>query len=155
MRNVNGLTCHYDTPLITHHLMVTLPFYLSDRAANLLLSTTLSVVYCLLSAETKPTKTNKQKTAVCCLLLFAFYCLLSIVCCLLKQNQQNPINKKLLSAVCCCLPHLLVARIPSNASFALLSQFLLLLAAPVYFISLAMLPTCCLRSSLCCQFSCR
>jgi hypothetical protein len=55
--------------------MVTLPFYLSDRAADLLL-TTLSVVYCMLS----------------------------IVCCLLKQNQQKPTDKKLLSAVCCCLP---------------------------------------------------
>jgi hypothetical protein len=48
MRDVDGLTCHYDTPLITHHLMATLPFYLSDRAANLLLMT-LSAVYCLLS----------------------------------------------------------------------------------------------------------
>jgi hypothetical protein len=44
MRDVDGLICHFDTPLMTHHLMMILPFYLSDRAADLLL-TTLSVVY--------------------------------------------------------------------------------------------------------------
>ena len=106
----------------------------------------LSAVYCLLSIvccllkQNQQNQTNKQNC-----------CLLSVVCCLLKQNQQNQPNNK--NAVCCllkqnqtksnkqtksccpvcyCLPHLLVARIPSNASLVLLSQFLLLLAAPVY-----------------------
>jgi hypothetical protein len=61
MRDVDGLICHYDTPLITHHLMVTLPFYLSDRAADLLLMT-LSVVY--LSAS-PPCRQNPVKCLSC------------------------------------------------------------------------------------------
>ena len=50
MRDVNGLTRHYDTPLTPQHLTEALQLYISDRAADLLFMTLLSSVHTIPSS---------------------------------------------------------------------------------------------------------
>ena len=85
MRDVDGLTCHYDTPLITHHLMVALSLYLSDRAADLLFTTLLPFIHTIPSSA-------------CSLILSQFLLLLSVNCCL--PSAIGATVCRLLSVVC-------------------------------------------------------
>jgi hypothetical protein len=84
MRDVYGLTRHYDTPLITQHLTEALQIYISDRAADLLLLTLMSSVHTipstafLMLSQVPPLLV----AAVCCLLLSDVFsvCIACIIC---------------------------------------------------------------------------
>ena len=150
---------HASNDVVSTRLRLILPrnnFQTKDRHS---LACLLSAVCCLLSAVCCPLNPNRPTN------IKQTSCLLSIVCCLLKpnqtkkqqqrncllkQNKNKQTHKKLMSAVCCCLSHLLVARIPSNASLVLLSQFFLLLAAPVYRLCLLFPIRYCPPCSVCC-----